>query len=83
MQGILLSLLFGAIAGFLGSKIFSGSGKGLLLDIIIGIVGGFLGGWIFGLLGINIGGAGDIIGQLIVAVLGSILLLWIISKVIK
>lgn len=82
-MGILLSLLIGAIAGFLGSKIFSGSGKGLLLDIIIGIVGGFLGGWIFGLLGINIGGAGDIIGRLFVAVLGSILLLWIISKVKK
>ena len=49
-MGLLLSVLIGALAGFLGSKIFSGAGNGLLLNLFIGIVGGFLGGWLFGCL---------------------------------
>ncbi len=52
-MGLIWSIIIGALAGFLGSKIFSGAGKGLLLNLIIGIVGGFIGGWIFGLLGIG------------------------------
>jgi len=80
MAGLLLSLLIGALAGFLGSKIFSGAGKGLLLNLIIGIVGGFLGGWAFSLLGI---GGGGVFWQLISATVGAILLLWIISLIKK
>lgn len=78
--GLLLSLAIGALAGFLGSKIFSGAGKGLLLNLLIGIVGGFLGGWLFGLLGI---GGGNVIWQLISATVGAIVLLWIISLIKK
>ncbi|MBO7125826.1 MAG: GlsB/YeaQ/YmgE family stress response membrane protein [Bacteroidales bacterium] len=78
--GLILSILIGALAGFLGSKIFSGAGKGLLLNLIIGIVGGFLGGWVFGHLGI---GGSSILWQLISATVGSILLLWIISLIKK
>lgn len=40
-MGLLLSLIIGALAGFLGSKLFSGAGKGLLLNLLIGIVGDF------------------------------------------
>ncbi|MCQ2210576.1 MAG: GlsB/YeaQ/YmgE family stress response membrane protein [Paludibacteraceae bacterium] len=80
-MGLLYSLIIGALAGFLGSKLFSGSGKGLLMDIIIGIVGGFLGGGIFNLLGIEL--FGGFLGSLFTATLGAILLLWIISKIKK
>ena len=80
LVGLILSILIGALAGFLGSKIFSGAGKGLLLNLLIGIVGGFLGGWLFGHLGI---GGGGLLWQLISATVGSILLLWIISLIKK
>ena len=80
LLGLILSILIGALAGFLGSKIFSGAGKGLLLNLLIGIVGGFLGGWLFGHLGI---GGGGLLWQLISATVGSILLLWIISLIKK
>ena len=79
-MGLIWSIIIGALAGFLGSKIFSGAGKGLLLNLIIGIVGGFIGGWIFGLLGI---GGGSMPWQLVSATVGAIVLLWIISLIKK
>ncbi len=79
-MNIIITLVLGALAGFVGSKLFSGSGKGIIVDCIIGIVGGYLGSFLFGLLGLGADGA---IGGFIVAVIGSILLLWILSKVLK
>ena len=79
-MGILLSLLIGALGGYLGSRLF-GTSLSLLWCILVGIVGGMLGGWICGdLLGI---GGGNIIWQIIEAALGTFLLLWIISLVKK
>lgn len=80
MLGLLLSLAIGALAGFLGSKLFDGAGKGLLMNLLIGIAGGFLGGFLFGLIGV---GGSSIIWQLISATVGAIVLLWIISKLKK
>lgn len=80
LLGLLLSVLIGALAGFLGSKLFSGAGNGLLLNLFIGIVGGFLGGWLFGFFGI---GDSSILWQLISATVGSIVFLWIISLIKK
>ncbi len=40
---IVVTCIIGAIAGWLGSKIFQGSGLGLLGNIIVGILGGFVG----------------------------------------
>lgn len=77
---LLLSVLIGALAGFLGSKLFSGAGNGLLLNLFIGIVGGFLGGWLFGFFGI---GDSGYLWQLISATVGSIVFLWIISLIKK
>lgn len=74
---VLIFLAIGALAGFLGSKLFSGASKGLLVNMIVGIIGGMLGGWLFRLLGFESVG---IIGQIVTATVGSILLLWIISK---
>ena len=45
---ILLTVIIGAIAGWLGSKIFEGSSLGLLGNIIVGILGGFIGYWALG-----------------------------------
>ncbi|MDR1729886.1 MAG: GlsB/YeaQ/YmgE family stress response membrane protein [Prevotellaceae bacterium] len=73
-------ILIGLVAGYLGSLIFKGSGNGLLINLIVGIIGGFLGGWLFGLLGI---GGTSIVWSLISAVVGAILLLWIVSLIKK
>ena len=46
-------LILGAIAGWLGSLIFSGRGLGLFGNIIVGIVGSAVGYWSLGELGIS------------------------------
>jgi len=69
-------IVIGAVAGWLAGLIMKGRGFGLLINLIVGIVGGVLGGWIFGLLGITTTG---IIGSLICAVVGAVVLLFIVS----
>ena len=72
-MGILLSILMGALAGFLAGKIMN-VGMGLLIEILVGIAGGAIGGWLFGLIGLE--STGGVIGQLVVAVIGAVVLLW-------
>jgi len=70
-------ILIGIAAGFLAGQIMKGKGFGFVINLLIGISGAVLGGWIFGVLGLNIGGGK--IGSLITALIGAIVLLWIIS----
>ena len=73
VEGIILWLIIGAVAGWLAGKIVEGAGFGLIVDIIVGIVGAVIGGWLAGVLGIDIGGG--LIGSIIVAVVGAVVLL--------
>jgi uncharacterized membrane protein YeaQ/YmgE (transglycosylase-associated protein family) len=69
------------LAGFLAGKIMKGAGFGFLINLLVGIVGGFIGGNVLGWLGVHWGGT--IVGQIITAVIGAVLLLWIISLIKK
>ncbi len=69
-------IIIGAIAGWLAGKLMRGGGFGFLINIIVGIAGAIIGGWVFGLIGISASGA---IGSFITALVGAVLLLWIIS----
>ena len=80
MLNFLLFILIGAVAGWLAGIILKGKGFGIVLNLVIGIIGSFLGGWLFGILGISFLG---IIGELVAAVVGAIILLWIISVIKK
>jgi uncharacterized membrane protein YeaQ/YmgE (transglycosylase-associated protein family) len=75
-MSILGWILLGLIAGFIASKIVNSGGQGLLLDIVLGIVGAIVGGFLFSLFGAT-GITGFNIYSLIVAVLGSIVVLWV------
>jgi uncharacterized membrane protein YeaQ/YmgE (transglycosylase-associated protein family) len=79
MEGILITLILGAIAGWLGSQIYKGSGLGLIGNIIVGIIGGFIGYWGLGLLGVSLGSG--TIGYILTAAVGAIALLFIINLV--
>lgn len=74
-MGLIDWIVVGLIAGWLAGKVMKGGGYGLLVDIILGILGGVLGGWLFGLLGIHLGG--DMIGSIIVAFVGAVVLVGI------
>jgi uncharacterized membrane protein YeaQ/YmgE (transglycosylase-associated protein family) len=75
-MGIISWLILGLIAGFIGSKIVNSSGQGLWLDIALGIVGAIVGGFLFsGVLGTE-GITGLNIWSLIVAIIGSVVVLF-------
>jgi uncharacterized membrane protein YeaQ/YmgE (transglycosylase-associated protein family) len=73
-------LIIGAVAGWLAGLVMKGGGFGLLVNIIVGIVGGVIGGWVFDLLGFESVG---LIGSLVTAFVGAIILLYIASLVKK
>ena len=74
-------ILVGLVAGWLTGKIMKGSGFGTLMDIIIGIVGAIVGGYLFSLLGFA--GSGGFIYTVFVAVIGAVILTWLVRLVKK
>jgi uncharacterized membrane protein YeaQ/YmgE (transglycosylase-associated protein family) len=81
--GIISWIVFGALAGWVASMISGDNARqGWLGNIIVGIIGAFLGGLIFGLL-FN-GGQFTLdwnIGSFIAAVIGALILLFILRAV--
>lgn len=80
-MGIILWIVLGAIAGWIASMIMkTNASQGILGDIIVGILGALLGGFIMSLLGQG-GVSGFNLYSVIVAVLGAVVLLWIVKSV--
>ncbi|WP_341989145.1 GlsB/YeaQ/YmgE family stress response membrane protein [Azorhizobium sp. AG788] len=77
MGGLIGMLIVGAIAGFLAGQLFRGKGFGLLGNIAVGIVGALVGGFLFG----NVFIVGGLVGQIICATVGAVILLFVISLV--
>ncbi len=76
-MGWIVFLFIGLLAGWIAEKIMHRD-HGLLTNLVVGVIGAYLGAFLFSLLGI---GAGGFIGSLIVAVIGAVLLLWIVGMV--
>ncbi len=80
-MGILLWIIFGIIVGAIARWIVPGEGPGGVLgDLIVGIIGAVLGGWLYGMFG-HVGVTGFNIGSFICAVIGAVVLLWIVRAV--
>ncbi len=71
---LLAWIVLGLAAGFIASKIVSGTGQGVVMDILLGIVGAVVGGWLFNTFGMP-GLAGFNLYSLFVAVVGAIVML--------
>ncbi len=70
-------IIFGALAGWIASLIMKTDAQmGWLLNIVVGIVGAFIGGFIMSFFG-QPGVTGFNIYSVIVAILGSVVALWI------
>jgi uncharacterized membrane protein YeaQ/YmgE (transglycosylase-associated protein family) len=78
---IVVTLIIGAVAGWLGSTIYKGSGLGLIGNIIVGIVGSFVGYWLLGKLGVSLGGGW--IGAILTGALGAIVILLILNLIFR
>ena len=79
-MGILTWIIFGLIAGAIAKAIMPGTqGGGWLITIILGIVGAFVGGFIG-----SVSGWGTVndfdFRSMILAVVGSLIVLWIYGK---
>jgi uncharacterized membrane protein YeaQ/YmgE (transglycosylase-associated protein family) len=77
-QALIWFLLIGLIAGWLASQVMRGGGYGIVGDMIVGVIGAFIGGWLFSALGIGFGG---LIGQIIVAFVGAVILIAILRAI--
>jgi uncharacterized membrane protein YeaQ/YmgE (transglycosylase-associated protein family) len=66
-------LIIGILAGWIAEKV-TASDHGLLTNLLVGIAGSFVGGTLAGLLNIQYQGW---IGNLLVAAVGAVLLLWV------
>lgn len=75
-KALLIWLLIGAVAGWLAGQIVKGHGFGLIGNIVVGIVGAFLAGWLLPGLGLGLSG---IVGSVVYAAIGAIILLVIIG----
>jgi uncharacterized membrane protein YeaQ/YmgE (transglycosylase-associated protein family) len=77
-QSLILFLVVGLVAGWLAGRIMKGRGFGLVGDLVVGVIGAFIGGWLFRQLGIPAAGT---LGLLVVALVGALVLLYVIRMV--
>jgi len=69
-------LIIGALAGWIAERAMNRD-HGLLTNVLVGIAGSFVGGTLAGILGISFYG---FLGNLVVATLGAILILWFFGR---
>jgi uncharacterized membrane protein YeaQ/YmgE (transglycosylase-associated protein family) len=75
-------VILGLIAGFIGSKIFQGSGNGFLLNVALGIIGAVVGGYIANFFGLG-GVSGLNLWSILVATGGAVVVLWLYNALAK
>ncbi|KKS94843.1 MAG: Transglycosylase associated protein [Microgenomates group bacterium GW2011_GWC1_43_13] len=76
-MGIIIWIIFGALAGWIASVIMkTDAQQGALMNIVLGVVGALIGGLVMNFLGYG-GVSGFNLYSLIVAVFGSVILIWI------
>ena len=82
-MGIISWIIIGGLAGWIGSMITGHNREmGFFKNIIVGIIGSFIGGFVFNIIG-GYGFTGFNIWSLIVAVIGSVILLTITNLFTK
>jgi uncharacterized membrane protein YeaQ/YmgE (transglycosylase-associated protein family) len=77
--GWLSFLIVGLIAGWVADKVMQ-RGHGLIENLVVGVVGAYLGAFLFRILGL---GATSWVGYLIIAIVGSVVLLAIVGALRK
>jgi uncharacterized membrane protein YeaQ/YmgE (transglycosylase-associated protein family) len=82
-MNLIIYLIAGAIVGYIASRIMhTNSQQGLLLDIVVGVIGAFLAGYFISpLLGVGTINNAITIPTMLVTLLGSVVLLWIVTAI--
>jgi uncharacterized membrane protein YeaQ/YmgE (transglycosylase-associated protein family) len=75
-------LVVGGLAGWIGGRIMKTGNQSLLTNIIVGVIGAVIGGFVMNFFGSQ--GATRIdIYSILVAVIGSVILLWLLKALRK
>ncbi len=78
-MGIIFTLIFGGLVGWVASLIMGTDGQqGIILNIVVGVIGAFVGSWIMGMMGGSTSTGFDLYGFL-VALLGACVLLGVLK----
>jgi uncharacterized membrane protein YeaQ/YmgE (transglycosylase-associated protein family) len=75
---VVVTLIIGAIAGWLAGVIVEGGGFGLLGNILVGIAGAFIAALLFPRLGLGLTLGGGVVGA---TALGAVVLLLIVNLI--
>ena len=82
-MSFIIWLIVGGIIGWVASMIMrTDAQQGALMNIVVGIVGAFLGGFLGSLL-FNTGLSGFSIQTILLAIVGSLILLWIYRVAVR
>jgi uncharacterized membrane protein YeaQ/YmgE (transglycosylase-associated protein family) len=77
--GVFGYIIIGALAGWIAGKIVKGGGSGILMNIVIGIIGALIGGFLLSFFFDTAEGGWWF--TFFTAILGSVILLWIVGLV--
>ena len=81
ITAVIVTLVIGAIAGWLAGVLVEGAGFGLLINMLLGIAGAFIAAVLFPRLGLGLTLGGGVVGAIVTSALGAIVLLLIVNLV--
>ena len=81
LEALIIALVVGGIAGWLAGLLVQGTGFGLVGDIVVGILGALIAGFLFPALGIVLTLGGGILGAILTAFIGAVILLLIVRLI--
>ncbi|HEY3707288.1 MAG TPA: GlsB/YeaQ/YmgE family stress response membrane protein [Terracidiphilus sp.] len=80
-HGIIAWIIIGVIAGWLTGKLMKGSGFGFIMDMVVGLIGALVGGWISSAMGMGTASQHGLIGSIIIATIGAVVLTLIVRLI--
>ncbi len=78
---LLYIIIVGGIAGWLANTLVKGKSKGLIMNVLIGVTGAFVGPFVFDLLRVQV--VGGVLGLIITATVGAVIVLFVARLIAK
>ena len=78
MEQLIILLIVGAVAGWLANRLMKNRSLNLVWTVILGVAGAYIGNLILGWVGIH---TSKLLGEIVSATFGAIVLLFIASKI--
>lgn len=78
VTGLIVFIIIGGVAGWLAGQLMKGRGFGLPVNILVGVIGAFIGGFLLGIVGFS---ATHLVGQIVSATIGAVVLLYVVRLI--